>query len=287
MKLFRRLQWALRRLEVPIDSAALVLEVGSGGNPYPRANVLLDAYVDTHERFWAPLVSDRPTVLAFGENLPFKDKTFDYVIAAHVLEHTPHPEQFLAELQRVAHAGYIETPDAFMERINPYRDHRLEITVRNDVLLIRKKPAWIYDEELVELYERRAKRLVSSGLIPDNPVDFHVRYFWKDKISFRVVNPEIDASWRPLVSDTPLSPKQGNSIKGNLRLALLGAIRWLFSQGRRNARIDLVPHLLCTRCHSGNLSESSNRSVVCGSCGAHYKKYRGVFYMQGNGAISV
>jgi hypothetical protein len=53
---------------------------------------------------------------------PIQDLTF-------YLEHTPHPEKFLAELQRVARAGYIETPNAFMERINPYKDHRLEVTV--------------------------------------------------------------------------------------------------------------------------------------------------------------
>jgi hypothetical protein len=34
--------------------------------------------------------------------MPFKDKSFDYVIAAHVLEHTPYPEKFLAEVTRVA-----------------------------------------------------------------------------------------------------------------------------------------------------------------------------------------
>ena len=53
---FKRIAWALRRLHCPVDKAALVLEVGSGGNPYARANVLLDAYEETRERHWAPLV---------------------------------------------------------------------------------------------------------------------------------------------------------------------------------------------------------------------------------------
>src|SRR3954471_2834901 len=87
-----RLAWSLRRLHCPVDSQALVLEVGSGGNPYPRANVLLDAYEATRERHWVPLVADRPTVLGFVENLPFRDRAFDFVIASHVLEHSSHPE---------------------------------------------------------------------------------------------------------------------------------------------------------------------------------------------------
>lgn len=101
----------------------------------------MDAYEETRERHWATLFHDRPTVLSFGENLPFKDKSFDYVISAHVLEHSPYPENFLAELQRVSRAGYIETPDAFMERINPYKDHRLEVTLRDSGLVMRKKTA--------------------------------------------------------------------------------------------------------------------------------------------------
>ena len=87
-----KMEWSVRRLYCPVDKEALVLEVGSGGNPYFRSNVLIDAYADTRERHWAPLISDRPTVLGFVENLPFKDKSFDFVIASHVFEHTPYPE---------------------------------------------------------------------------------------------------------------------------------------------------------------------------------------------------
>jgi SAM-dependent methyltransferase len=133
---FERIAWSLRRLHCPVDDSALVLEVGSGGNPYPRANVLLDAYEATRERHWVPLTVDRPTVLGFVEALPFRDQAFDFVIASHVLEHSADPARFLGELQRVAKAGYIEVPDAFMERVNPYHDHRLEITTREGRLVI-------------------------------------------------------------------------------------------------------------------------------------------------------
>lgn len=36
----KKLRWSLRRLHVPVSKNALVLEVGAGGNPYPRANVV-------------------------------------------------------------------------------------------------------------------------------------------------------------------------------------------------------------------------------------------------------
>jgi hypothetical protein len=69
-ELINRLKWALRRITLDIPSDALVLDVGSGGNPYPRSNVLVDAYEETRERRWDALIHDRPTVLSFAENLP-------------------------------------------------------------------------------------------------------------------------------------------------------------------------------------------------------------------------
>ena len=271
----KKIAWSLRRLTLGIPPSFLVLEVGSGGNPYPRANVLLDAYEETRERHWDALIHDRPTVLSFGENLPFKDNAFDYVIAAHVLEHTPYPEKFLTELQRVARGGYIETPDAFMERINPYKDHRLEVTVRDEGLVIRKKPAWIYDADLVELYEERAKAVITRETIPQHAAEFHMRYFWQDKIKFNIVNPEVDATWTP--PSPSLDAPRHLGIKAKLRLLLLSLIRTWFSQGSRNAKLDILPLMRCPKCYSEHLERLSATESVCRGCDAHYKIDQNVF----------
>jgi len=270
MSLTTRIIWSLRRVRIQIDKKALVLEVGSGGNPYPRANVLVDAYEQTRERFWAPLVHDRPTVLSFGESLPFKDKVFDFVIASHVLEHTPYPEKFLSELQRVAKAGYIETPDAFMERINPYKDHKLEVTKRNGQLLIRKKASWIGDPDLVELYEDRAKRIITRETIPRHAEQFHLRYFWKNKIDFLVINPEVDASWSPPLDTRELSTHSISAV-GLVRAIFLRLLRRIFSQNSRNATLDIVPLMRCPKCGCGDLSGHSDSYVACADCDSQYE----------------
>ena len=49
--------------------------------------------------------------------LPFADQLFDYVVAAHVLEHVDNPIQACRELQRVARAGFIETPALFKDAL--------------------------------------------------------------------------------------------------------------------------------------------------------------------------
>lgn len=268
MKLFlalgmERVAWACRRLHCPVSRSALVLEVGSGGSPYFRSNVLIDAYEESRERHWTPFVKDRPSVLGIGEALPFKDKAFDFVIASHVLEHSADPERFLLELQRVAKAGYIETPNAFMERINPYWDHRSEVMVRDGTLIVKKKPAWIVDEELVELYEHSAKSLIAKRTIPGNPFIFHTRFFWSHRIPFRVLNPEVNASWpAPTVETSTRPPFSLRALIGRFGLA---SARLLFSQTKRNKGLNLSELMQCPVCGSSQLAFSPNE-IACGDC---------------------
>jgi SAM-dependent methyltransferase len=272
MKLFRRIgmesiAWSLRRIHVPVSDDALVLEVGSGGNPYARSNVLLDAYESTRERHWVPLITDRPTVLGFVENLPFKDNSFDFIIASHVFEHTPNPDKFLKEIQRVSKAGYIEVPDAFMERINPYRDHRLEVTIREKKLMIRKKSSCVLDETLKELYEKSAKALIAGKLIPKHPFSFHVRYYWSDSIDYEILNPEEDAAWIEAVDD--ISPEYATRSKFSLRGLGQKFFRAIFSQRSRNKKINLTSLLRCPSCGGNDLVEK-NAQLVCTACMADY-----------------
>ncbi|MBC5766919.1 methyltransferase domain-containing protein [Ramlibacter albus] len=276
---FERVAWSLRRLHCPVPKDALVLEVGSGGNPYPRANVLLDAYENTRERNWAPLKSDRPTVLGFVEQLPFRDKAFDFVIASHVLEHSGDPEQFLAELQRVAKAGYIEVPDAFFERINPLLDHHLEITQREGRLLIRKKPSPVVDRDLVDLYEDRAKRHMTGELFVEHPFAFHVRYYWRGKIDFVVLNPQVDAAWFAQETEAPAFATSllGTSLRHRLQKAVLNLLQAM-GRGRRR-QIDLHALLRCPACGSDELVPE-RAHIHCTKCNRTYPIRNGVPVMQ-------
>lgn len=104
-----------------------MLEIGAGGDPHPQASILLDRYPDAdgaRQRGGLDLVRDsRPLIQADGSRLPFRDGQFDYVIASHVLEHVPDPAGFVAELQRVAEGGYIETPSLIYERMRAIPEH--------------------------------------------------------------------------------------------------------------------------------------------------------------------
>lgn len=278
MRFFRRIgmdsiAWSLRRLYCPVNKRDLVLEVGSGGSPYFRANVLCDAYEVTQERFFAPLVCDRPTIMAFVEQLPFKDDSFDFVIASHVLEHSADPEKFLSEIQRVGKAGYIEVPDAFMERLTHYSFHRLEITDKDDELVIRKKKKYIQDEEVVDLFHNKA-RPIFPNWAARYPFHFHVRHYWEKKsggIKYTVLNPDCKSDW-----DAPQLMPDANPprppIVALLKQQSLKLARRLFSQRARNKTIDLIGLLQCHHCRGKDFKHEEGR-VTCGTCHADYSVY--------------
>lgn len=109
LELWGRMRWATRRFRLDIPPGALVLDLGSGGDSFPRADILVDKTIDSLHRLGASLIIDRPSCLADGYQLPFRDKAFDYVILSHTLEHISDPGPFLKEIERVGKAGYIET----------------------------------------------------------------------------------------------------------------------------------------------------------------------------------
>lgn len=265
--------WSLRRLYCPVDKNALVLEVGSGASPYFRANVLCDAYEITQERFFTPLVHDRPTILAFVEQLPFKDDSFDFVIASHVLEHSADPERFISELQRVGKAGYIEVPDAFMERLTHYGFHRLEITDKDGELIIRKKKHYIQDEEVVDLFHHKARPIFPKWA-SQYPFHFHVRYYWGKRnggVKYKILNPDCPADWdAPQLATSEKPPRL--PVVAYLKQQTLKAIRRVFSQRARNSSIDLLGLLQCIHCRGKDFRMSESHAI-CVTCHADYPVY--------------
>lgn len=94
-----------------VPPTGVILDLGSGHNPFPCATILSERYLgQTHHRR-DPLTRDhRPLVVLDVHQLPFADKSIDYLYCSHVLEHVERPEVACAEIMRVAKAGYIETP---------------------------------------------------------------------------------------------------------------------------------------------------------------------------------
>lgn len=261
--------WALRKIRLPFDAGGLVLDVGSGSNPHPAADVLLEKYVDTTHRYDS-MVADRPTVLADACKMPFKDKAFDFVMAFHVLEHMHEPEAFLSELQRVGKAGYIETPNAIFERLVPYDVHLLEVMEIDGVLRIHKKAAAQPDNYLNAL-SLTTKNAQWRKFFYANPALFHVTHVWKERIRYEVVNPDVSTAWfvDPDIELSPDAQLCSAGEKVGLRGWGLAAMRWWYR--RRKRTVDLNQLLVCPECH-GSLVLDENY-YRCPACVSRYSRH--------------
>ncbi len=130
----------LRSLNIAKDD--LVLEIGSGDNPASRSDILSDKCLEyTPDREGRQIFIDRrPFVACDGQQLPFRDKSFDYIIASQMLEYVEEPDKFLKELMRVGRRGYIEVANEIREVLFDWdaRNYVVSIDAQNKLVIRRK-----------------------------------------------------------------------------------------------------------------------------------------------------
>jgi SAM-dependent methyltransferase len=178
-----------------IKKSYRVLDVGPGNDPTRRANVLVDKFLfDDSQRHGSLRVFPHQVLVeGAGENLPFKDNEFDYVISTHVLEHAEDPELFLKEMFRVAKRGYIETPSLIGEIFSPKASHRWVLLLIDNKLLI-------YDKSKIPHGFNPIVGGLFSAYLPYYSLPFrlfvmyrnnlqNVKIEWRDNFEF-IVNPE-------------------------------------------------------------------------------------------------
>jgi SAM-dependent methyltransferase len=152
-----------------------VLDVGSGDNPHPRADTLVDSYL-TDEHRWGPLREPDRVLLVDARKFPFLDKEFDVVLCAHCLEHCEDPEGVVHEITRVGKRGVLEVPTPYLDIwFQPSAQHRWIFANRANTLLYAPSPAFI-----VPL----STKPITVGLLRHNPF-FRTAYLLDEK-AFRV-----------------------------------------------------------------------------------------------------
>ncbi len=164
-----------------------VLEVGSGNRPRRRSNILCDKFIeDNTERSSQEniVIDHRPFVVADGLALPFKDKSFDYVVTSHILEHVEDPHKFVAELTRVAAAGYIETPSELGEKIFGWPFHRWILRLEGETIVMRPRTQEpLFGDFFHRMY---AEDSLFAEFVDSHMKDFYVQYEWRGTIPLRI-----------------------------------------------------------------------------------------------------
>jgi SAM-dependent methyltransferase len=180
-----------RRIALPVDHTSLVLDVGSGDKPHWRADVLLDRFPGSEhggQRSGASSARvDRPLFDTDAADMPFADKVFDYAICSHVLEHVEHPDAVIAELTRVAKAGYIEVPEAASAKIVDFPSHLWWVTLDEGVLVFTAKSAPYFDPDIDRYLTDSGMRQPLADLL-DKHLDHRViELWWTGSLACRVV----------------------------------------------------------------------------------------------------
>ena len=88
-----------------------VLDIGCGYRANKYANTIADVQDLSH------VYPDKKFIKINEKILPFKDNSFDFVFASHVIEHVEDFEFFISELERVSKKGYIELPSRLGDNI--------------------------------------------------------------------------------------------------------------------------------------------------------------------------
>lgn len=132
-----------------------VLEIGPGAHPYFRSDVLLEKKFDNEAEYARQfgnnekLATDKEVIFYSGDQFPFEDKSFDYVICSHVLEHVPDLENFLSEVFRVASKGYFEFPMIYYDYLYNIDAHVNFLHFKNNILYYAVKsetPIYLFSE---------------------------------------------------------------------------------------------------------------------------------------------
>lgn len=275
-----------------IHSTDLVLDLGSGQNPNLRANVLCDKYVidNTERAFEAPVFMDsRPFVIADGSILPFKDKSFDFVICSHVLEHVDEPEKFLNELQRVAKRGYIETPHPIYERMTGgFLFHKWFVLNDDGKLIVQKKPKGTLDSDLQDFFQKiftTYDNIYRTFLLRNlKRLGFLTQYKWKDKINYRIISNDI---MQPISDSEYLSADVKGDVgqfSGSVRTNIsrlgkmkLGLGKWLrrHADKKCGSIVSLLEILVCPICKLALEYNENARQLICTQCKCQYAVFTG------------
>jgi len=174
-----------------IEKDDLVLDVGSGDKPFWRADVMVDKYLeDDQQRATGAIVYDKRKLFveADVENLPFKDKAFDFVFCAHLLEHVSHPDRAIKELTRVAKCGYIEVPSAIGDIFSSFPVHLWYCDCRDNVLIFQQKSKVLsFHQEIVKNFGSKINRSSILNYLLVKYASYYIQVFWKKSVDYKII----------------------------------------------------------------------------------------------------
>jgi len=258
-----------------------VLEIGSGHNPKTRSDILCDKFIEDNEQRGGKIVTDRPTVEADGQYLPFSDNAFDYVICSHVLEHVEDPHLLIAELMRVAKRGYIETPSEIGERIYGWQYHNWVVNLIDGQLVLQKNKKKSQFGQLFHTLALNDKYWKRFHITHHHL--FLIQYEWEGNINY-VISDEEDSvldlkceqTIEQLLESTDSKKQNGFSVivKSMIPRRIVSHAKSILAKKRNRKKTPLEDILVCPQCKGKVLWKQED--LHCNQCEHWYPIINGI-----------
>ena len=162
-----------------------ILDLGcSNVNFWPEANHFSDIH-DYTEDFKSKNL--KFTKIQPDKKLPFKDKEFDYVVCAHVIEHVNDPIFFKKEIERIGKSGYIELPTRLNDNMvfgcdEEIYGHKWWCEFDDD----KKKLIFTKKIDAIEQFVSVGSIFNLTEIFDDS---FIIQTYWKDNIDIELKKP--------------------------------------------------------------------------------------------------
>mgnify|MGYP001387651594 FL=1 len=151
-----------------------VLDLGCGYSANEYADTICD--IQNLSDFY----KGKNFVKLTGQQLPFGEDEFDFIIASHVIEHVEDPKLFINELQRVSKKGYIELPTKLEDNLvfENKKDHlwHMDFDDVNSELLISKK---------IQIFEPVVTVSTIQKLREYFRNSFVIELYWEKEINYK------------------------------------------------------------------------------------------------------
>lgn len=243
----------------PPAGRGLVLDVGGGDRPHPRADLVVDKYVTDNFERERDLAFTKPVVVADGEELPLADGSFAYLIASHVLEHAIDPNRMAGEFCRVAEAGFVQLPTAFSERHFGWPFHPWLVDREGDMLVFRPKTS--HEESTEGLHEAYSESLLFRLAWAAHRSRWHHSVHWRGHLDVRA--PKLEKQ-----------EHERSSIELERTLSVLEKMGHSGSVVRLDQRLQAL--LRCPSAECRGKIVLANDEAVCRGCGTRFPAPGGV-----------
>ena len=175
--LFGKYLWALRKLRY-CRTTKKIAYIGFDVTPFAGALFLIEP---SNEGSGIEMHKNGRQIVIKSDclNLPFRDKSVDYVIVSNTLDFCAKPQLFIDEISRIGSAGYFEAGSALLERLYPHPSRISETANVHGDLWITLKEKSVPDDLLnkIELFSTQKQW---RTLLERLPHIFFFTYYWKN-----------------------------------------------------------------------------------------------------------